>query len=132
MQVITRFETYLEVMSRFHKTPEYGILVQDNNDTVNARIKQHMEYFHESGTLYRDINHIVETPFFVDSSLTNMVQLADICAYAFRRFHDKGEEDLFDRIYGRVDRKGQTLVGARHYVEGPLRCTCRVCCDHSR
>ena len=132
MQVITRFEMFLDAMSRHHKSKEYGILIQDNNDTVNTRIKQHMEYFHESGTLYRDINHIVETPFFVDSRLTNMVQLADICAYAFRRFHDKNEEDLFDRIYTRVDRKGQILVGARHYVEGSPRCNCKVCCDHSR
>ncbi len=89
-----------------------------------------MEYFHESGTLYRDIKHIIETPFFVDSELTNMVQVADVCAYAFRRFFEKGETDLFDRIYSRIDRRGNTVVGARHYVEG-RRCTCRLCRDHS-
>ncbi len=129
-QVVTRFEYYLSVISTNIGTKQYGILVQDNNDTVNGRIKEYMEYFHEFGTLYRNIDHIVETPFFVDSELTNMVQVADVCAYAFRRFHEKGETDLFDRIYSRIDRRGPTVVGARHYVEG-RRCTCRLCLDHS-
>jgi hypothetical protein len=129
MQVVTRFESYLVAMSKTTGNPQYGILVQDNNDTVNDRIKRHMEYFHESGTLYRDINHIIETPFFVDSELTNMVQVADVCAYAFRRFFEKGETDLFDRIYSRIDRIGNTVVGARHYVEG-RGCACRLCRNH--
>ncbi|MEW6350324.1 MAG: DUF3800 domain-containing protein [Thermodesulfobacteriota bacterium] len=130
MQVVTRFEYYLSVMTQTSGTHQYGILIQDNNDTVNGRIKEYMEYFHEFGTLYRNIDHIVETPFFVDSELTNMVQVADVCAYAFRRFHEKGETDLFDRIYSRIDRRGPTLVGARHYVQGG-GCTCRLCLDHT-
>jgi hypothetical protein len=130
MQVVTRFDRYLETMSLNSGSQQYGVLVQDNNNTVNDRIKRHMEYFHEAGTLYRDIRHIVETPFFVDSELTNMVQVADVCAYAFRRFHEKGETDLFQRIYSRIDRRVNTVVGARHYVEG-RRCTCRLCLDHS-
>ncbi len=39
MQVVTRFEYYLEVMSQKIGNQQYGILVQDNNDTVNDRLK---------------------------------------------------------------------------------------------
>ena len=69
-------------------------------------------------SLTRNRGTLIETPFFVDSALTNMVQVADVCAYAFRRFFEKGETDLFDRIYRRMDRRGSTVVGARHYVQG--------------
>ena len=129
LQVVTRFEAFLEAISKPHRT--YGLLIQDNNPTVAARLTKLMKHFHDFGTRYRNIEHIVETPVFVDSQLTGMVQIADVCAFAFRRFFDKGETDLFDRIYSRIDRKGNTLVGARHYVQGQ-QCTCRVCSDHSK
>ncbi len=68
---------------------------------------------------------------FVDSSLTSMIQLADLAAFATRRFIERGERELFDPLYARFDRKGSTLVGARHYT-GRSRCTCRICEDHGR
>ena len=44
-----------------------------------------------------------------------MVQVADLVAYATRRFFDNGETDLFDRFYSRYDRTpGGLLVGLRH------------------
>lgn len=47
-----------------------------------------MRSFQARGTLWTDVDHIVETPFFVDSELTRMVQIADLCAYALRRYVD--------------------------------------------
>jgi hypothetical protein len=57
--------------------------------------------------------------------------MADLCAYAVRRFFENGETKLFDRVYGRVHRSGVRLVGMRHFT-GPLPCDCRVCRDHRR
>jgi hypothetical protein len=129
LQVVTRFEAFLEAISKPKRT--YGLLIQDNNPTVAARLTKLMKHFHDFGTRYRNIEHIIETPVFVDSQLTGMIQIADVCAFAFRRFFDNGDTDLFDRIYSRIDRKGNTLVGARHYVQGQ-QCACRVCSDHSK
>ena len=50
--------------------------------------------------------------------LTSMVQMADLCAYATRRFFENGELDLFDRIFGRFDQARGRMVGIRHYVGG--------------
>ena len=126
-QVVTRFHTYLE------KVPgdAVGLVVQDNNDTSAAHLTRVMRRFHKRGTAFAAIPRIVETPLFVDSELTSMVQLADLCAYAVRRFFENQETDLFDRVYGRFDRNGTKLVGLRHYT-GKTPCTCRVCVDHGR
>jgi hypothetical protein len=80
-------------------------------------------------TLWAKVERIIETPLFVDSSLTSMVQMADLCAYATRRFFENGEEDLFDRVFGRFDQARGRIVGIRHYV-GAKACTCKVCTAH--
>lgn len=106
-----------------------ALLVQDNNPTVAKRFVALMRQFHAVGTMFTQIPNIVETPLFVDSRLTSMVQMADVCAYATRRFFENGEADLFDRIYGRFNRAGGRVVGIRHYT-GSRPCACRVCREH--
>lgn len=66
---------------------------------------------------------------FVDSQLTNMVQLADLCAYALRRYLENGETELFDLVFQRADRVGETVVGVRHFTED--ECLCKICASHS-
>ncbi len=87
-----------------------------------------MRHFHNSGTIFAQIHRIIETPFFVDSRLTVGVQLADLCAFATRRFFENNETDLFDRIYSRFTRMQERLVGIRHYT-GQKACSCKVCED---
>jgi hypothetical protein len=58
-----------------------------------------MRRFHKRGTLWTRIQRLIETPLFVDSSLTSLVQIADLCGYALRRYLENGERDLFERIF---------------------------------
>jgi hypothetical protein len=125
-QVVSRFHHYLE---RRDVTP--GILVQDRNDTAADRLTRLARRYHERGTPWASYTRIVETPLFVDSCLTSMVQLADLCAYATRRFFENNETDLFNRIYPRFHRQGAKLVGLRHFT-GKGACGCIVCKDHGR
>ena len=126
-QVVSRFHHFLDRMSI---AP--GILVQDRNDTAATRLTSLARRYHERGTPWATYTRIVETPLFVDSCLTSMVQLADLCAYTVRRFFENGETDFFDRIYGRFDKDASgRLVGLRHYT-GKTMCTCKVCRDHGR
>lgn len=108
-QVVTRFHRFLEHLP----TPEHGMFVQDKNDTMAKRLTELMRIFHRQGTRWGDLPLFVETPLFVDSMLTSMVQVADVCAYAARRFCEKGEIDLFNLIYGRINVAGGRLVGMR-------------------
>lgn len=125
-QIVTRLNTFLA-----QAAGETGILVQDHNETVCKKLTEKMREFHRRGTLWSSIENIVETPLFVDSQLTSMVQIADLCAFATRRFFEKGETRLFDRVYDRFDRHRGKLVGLRHYT-GVQHCLCRVCIDHGR
>jgi len=129
-QVVSRFHRFLEVCGG-----ENGLLLQDQNQTVMRRLTEMMRAFHERGTRWTSqIGLIVETPLFVSSDLTSMVQMADVCAYATRRFCDYRETDLFDRIFSRFNRVGTRLVGVRHYTnrsEASGRwCSCRICAEH--
>lgn len=126
-QVVTRFNTFLRNVGGLN-----GLMVQDNNETMAKRLTEMMRRFHREGTTWtRDIEHVVETPLFVDSSLTSMVQLADICAYAIRRFYDNDEANLLERIDPAFDRNGRKLVGVRHFTRAD-HCECRICVEHGR
>lgn len=126
-QVVTRFNTCLKNVGGVH-----GLLVQDNNETVAERLTSQMRKFHKEGTTWaKDIEFVVETPLFVDSELTSMVQLADLCAYAIRRFCDNGEANLLDRISPVFDRNASKLVGMRHYTKADP-CECKLCIEHGR
>jgi hypothetical protein len=123
-QVVTRFHFYLTDAN------DFGMLVQDRNDTVSKRLTELMRRFHDRGTGYTaNIPRLLETPLFVDSKLTSMVQVADVCAYAIRRYFENGETELFDLIYSKFRRHNGRLVGARHY-RGKRPCNCKICEEH--
>jgi hypothetical protein len=126
-QVVSRFERYL---GNINVGPDqvFGLLVHDNNETVAKKHTELMRRFHQQGTLWTEISRIVETPLFVDSRLTSMVQIVDLCAYALRRYFENGEDDLFNRIYSRADRFMNKVVGVRHYASS--LCGCEVCLTH--
>ncbi len=138
-QVVTRFHTFLRQREgqrvnlggapAARSVENFGLLIEDNNQTVAKNITALMRRFHIQGTLWASVERILETPLFVDSSLTSMVQMADLCAYATRRFFENNETDLFDRIFGRFDQAGGRVVGIRHYV-GARPCVCKVCEAH--
>lgn len=125
-QVVTRLHRHLEL-----RTPRsHGLLVQDHNETVAKRLTDLMRRFHRSGTRWiPSIHLLVETPLFVDSRLTSMVQVADLAAYAVRRYLEKRETRLFDLVATRFDSKNGRWVGVRHY-RGARTCDCRICTMH--
>ena len=126
-QIVSRFEQYLESIG-FEDDDCCGLLVHDNNETVAKKHTQMMRGFHQSGTTWTKIPKIIETPLFVDSQLTSMVQIADLCAYALRRYLENNEEELFDLIFPRADRRNGIVVGVRHFTAAT--CTCKICTQH--
>ncbi len=129
-QIVSRFEHYLQIISRNEPNPIMGMLIHDNNETVAKRLTELMMKFHQKGTLWTNVTNIIETPLFVDSQLTCMVQAADVCSYALRRYFENGEEELFDSIYVRADRvkignDDEKVVGVRHFTK--RGCTCKIC-----
>lgn len=126
-QLVSRFEKYIDSVAQ-NNTPKkfFGALIHDNNDTVCRKHTQLMKHFHKRGTLWTQINHIIETPLFVNSELTSLVQIADLCAYALRRYFENSETDLLDRIKSRFDKRGRHIVGLRHFTDNSCKC---ILCD---
>ncbi|HBY19227.1 MAG TPA: hypothetical protein DEH00_08680 [Candidatus Marinimicrobia bacterium] len=127
-QVVSRFEQYLRIYSHTSRVKKFGLLIHDNNNTVSKRLTELMKQFHNSGTLWTSVRNIIETPLFVDSQLTSMVQLADLCSYALRRYIEKNEDYLYKEIIKRADKKGGKMVGVRHFTDDS--CECNICKLH--
>lgn len=135
-QLVSRFEQYLRnseapvkgPASSKPKAKNYGLLVHDNNDTVALKHTRMMRHFHNKGTLWTRVDRIIDTPLFVNSTLTSMVQIADLCSYGLRRYLENGETDIFKRLFARADRSGGVVVGIRHYSN--LSCKCEICAAH--
>jgi hypothetical protein len=128
-QVISRFDALLQFFAR--SSVNNGIAVIDN-DPNSELLRDLALAFRASGHRWGSLEHVIETPFFVDSKTVSGIQLADICAYAVRRYVDKPnragshEEKQFLRIFPKFDRAGKKLHGLRHYC-APHTCDCMVC-----
>jgi hypothetical protein len=127
-QLVSRFEQYLKIYSKSLDNKKYGLLIHDNNPTGCKKHTQLMKSFHKRGTLWTDIQNIIETPLFVDSQLTSMIQLADVCAYSLRRYVEKKEDHLFNEIIKVADKKDGRVVGVRHFTSST--CNCYICSYH--
>ncbi len=127
-QLVSRFEQYMKIISKSKNDSElFGTLVHDNNETVSKKHTALMKKFHKQGTLWTSIEHIIETPFFVNSELTSLVQIADLCCYSLRRYFENSESDLLNRIQSRFDRKNGKIVGVRHFTDPTCQCMFCVC-----
>jgi hypothetical protein len=125
-QLVSRFERFLQIKRHTTKNNQlYGALIHDNNETVAKKHTDLMKRFHRSGTLWTQINCIIETPLFVNSELTNLIQMADLCSYAIRRYFENSETNLIDRIDPRFDRNKGVIVGLRHFTNNT--CSCKYC-----
>jgi len=129
-QVVSRFEQYVHAVASGPTNKGYGLLIHDNNRTVEQKHTAMMKRFHQIGTFWTQIDHIIETPLFVDSQLTGMVQIADLCSYSLRRYLENDEHKLFDKVFQRADRRGTVSVGIRHFTDDT--CTCKICAGHTR
>lgn len=128
-QLVSRFEQFLERTNKKSADRCYGLLIYDNNVTVAKKHTDLMHRFRKSGTLWTNIDRIIETPLFVNSELTSMIQIADICAYSLRRYLENGEEELFCHIFERADTiSGGKKVGVRHFTKSG--CKCKICQEH--
>jgi len=127
-QLISRFERYLSNTKLPEVTRNYGMLIHDNNFTVAKKHTELMRRFHNVGTLWTKVENIIETPLFVNSELTSMVQIADVCAYSLRRYLENKEDTLFDHVFKRADKNYNLVVGVRHFTA--TSCACKICNAH--
>ncbi len=138
-QVITRFDAHLRRKAVWKGLStnrlvhgDKGLIVMDRDLETEKDIERQFTDYQSQGHPWGQLEYVIDAPFFVDSTKFPGIQIGDVCAYAVRRYLDKGatagshEEKQFLRIFQRFDRADGKLHGLRHYTPGGT-CKCLIC-----
>lgn len=124
-QVCSRFDHFLRRLHNAGKT-ERGILILDKS-SYETSLQTLATEFNSTGHTWGTLKNIAEVPLFVDSKATRLVQLADLVAYALRKYYHDGQGAYFDIISGKFDKDGGVLHGLVHRVSRDHGCVCFAC-----
>lgn len=93
--LLERIEHYLR---EYHPSHQGLIVIDDTQRQLNRAVALKHAYFQREGNVNVRFSHIVEYPFFTESTLSNGIQLADLCAYnVYRAFRNKDFDYPFFR-----------------------------------
>lgn len=101
------FELLLEriehFLAEYHSKHQGLIVIDDNGRQANRSLAMQHALIQREGNQVIHFRHIVEYPMFVDSALSNGVQLADLCGYCvYRAFRNTDfSYPWFQRILSR-------------------------------
>lgn len=114
-QVVSRFDTMLQVFDGASNRVNNGIIVADV-DPSSDLMRTLTETFRTQGHSWGSLQHVIDTPFFVDSKIVSGIQLADMCAYAVRRYVERWqqgphEQTNFMRIFGSLIKPTAVCTG---------------------
>jgi Protein of unknown function (DUF3800) len=124
-QLINRFDRFLTRLHRANNT-QRGIVILDKS-SYETSLQRLAREFRIDGHRWGQLHNISETPLFVDSRATRMIQFADLIAYALRRYFEKGEAAHFDKIAHLFDAEGGVIHGLVHYTPAGSGCNCHIC-----
>ena len=120
-----RFEYFLTRL-RQQGDQQRGLLVLDKT-TRETTLQTLSREFRKSGTRWGSLKNIADTPFFVDSRSSRLVQIADHVAYSVFRRYNSGDAQYLDVVASRFDEAGGVIHGLVHKHTQRLACTCPAC-----
>lgn len=120
-----RFDIFLQ-RKKQQGEQNRGVVILDRT-TRETSLQRLSREFRKTGTRWGSLKHITDTPFFVDSKASRLVQIADHVAYAvFRRYHC-GDAQYLDIVAHRFDQQDNVYHGLVHKRLGSNTCTCPAC-----
>lgn len=122
----SRFDLYLDRLYRNNGESHKGLIIFDKSSYENA-LQVLSRHFRDHGTRWRSLKHIREVPFFVDSKVSRIIQLADHISYAVFRRYNAGDLTYFNCIENRFDSEGERIHGLVHKQTYNPDCTCPAC-----
>ena len=121
----SRFDLYLQRLRAAGKN-QRGLLILDES-AHETTLQRMAREFRQLGTSWGVIRHLADTPLFVDSRASRVVQLADHVAYAvFRRYNAK-DAQYFDIIASKFDQSDGVVHGLAHKQTYDQTCMCPAC-----
>lgn len=121
----SRFDKYLTRL-RDAGDRQRGLLILDNSSHETS-LQRLANEFRAYGTRWGIIRNLADTPFFVDSRASRLVQLADHVAYAVFRRYNASDTQYFDIIAAKFDSANGVLHGLSHKQNNNPSCMCPAC-----
>ena len=121
----SRFDQYLQRL-RKSGDPQSGLVILDKSAYETTLQRMSIE-FRTLGTSWGVIKHLADTPLFVDSRASRVIQLADHVAYAVFRRYQAGDTQYLDRIASKFDTEDGVVHGLAHKESGNPDCMCLAC-----
>ena len=126
----SRFDMYLKRL--YHSgDPQRGLLILDDS-SHETTLRRMARDFRTLGTRWGSVHNLADTPFFVDSRASRIVQLADHLAYSVFRRYEHGDIQYFDIISAKFDSADNVVHGLshKHHLDDP--CMCLACNRRTR
>ena len=120
-----RFDLFLS-RQRQAGDPQRGLLILDKT-TRETSLQRLSREFRMVGTKWGVLRNLADTPLFVDSRASRLVQIADHVAYAVFRRYNSGDAQYLDIIASRFDEADGVYHGLSHKLADRLNCTCHGC-----
>ena len=120
-----RFDFFLRRLRAGGDT-QRGLVILDNS-TYETTLQQMAVKFRTLGTQWNVIQNLADTPLFVNSQASRMIQLADHVAYAVFRRYESGDTQYLDLIAGKFDAEGGKVHGLVHKERDNPNCMCFAC-----
>ena len=126
----SRFDIYLRRL-RSEGDRQCGLLILDESahETTLQRMARDFRTF---GTQWGVLRNLADTPLFVDSRASRVVQLADHVAYAVFRRYNAHDAQYFDVMASKFDATEGVVHGLSHKQTIDPNCMCLACASRSR
>lgn len=122
----SRFDRYLQRTHAEGHSQQRGLVILDKSTYETPLQKMSIE-FRTLGTKWGVLRRLADTPFFVDSRASRLIQIADHVAYAVFRRYQHGDAQYLDCFDHRFDSEDGVIHGLSHKELGNPDCRCLAC-----
>ena len=121
----SRFDRYLGRL-RGEGERQRGLVILDES-AHETTLQRMAREFRTLGTRWGVIRNLADTPLFVDSRASRVVQLADHVAYAVFRRYNSHDAQYFDVMAPKFDSSEGVVHGLSHKQMVDPNCMCIAC-----
>jgi len=121
----SRFDLYLRRLQS-QGDRQRGLIILDES-AHETTLQEMARNFRTLGTQWRVIRNLADTPLFVDSRASRVVQLADHIAYAVFRRYNAHDAQYFDIVAPKIDSADGVIHGLAHKQTVDSNCMCIAC-----
>lgn len=123
--VCSRFSLYLRRLQA-QGDRQRGLIILDES-AHETTLQRMARDFRTLGTQWGIIRNLADTPLFVDSRASRVVQLADHVAYAVFRRYNAHDAQYFDIMASKIDSADGVIHGLAHKQTVDPNCMCIAC-----